>query len=385
MSSIVEVFPTITKTTILEIPMRQPLLGRIRSFGGRVAREAIAHYQSKTMAGSPTVAILLNGRYGSNLLRGMQVAEELRGIGWRAVIVPGNLRLDQRSRVLRSLAPDVLIIKGSRHALNRRELFDGYPYVVDLDDADFYDPAHTEVLADLARGSSGFIAGSRFIKDWATQFCDDAEIIWTGTRPSVSNHTSHIEREPILTWAQLEPVAYGFERAFVTEVLDRVLEHLPRLRLRLYGRKPGEDVSALTGLLRPEIDLEWRPLMPYDDFLRSLRETAIGLSPVIIENDFSRGKSFGKVLGYLDAKVPVICSDEVDHGLFFRPETGIVSNDPNVWADGIVSLLSDPVRRQVMADAAYEDFLRQLSNRAAVSRTADYLHHVIAKSYVCMH
>jgi hypothetical protein len=283
-------------------------------------------------------------------------------------------------RVLRSIAPDVLLVKGSRHPLNRREYFEDYPYVVDLDDADFYDPAHTKILTDLARGSSGFIAGSSFIRDWATQFCDNAEVIWTGTRPSAGWHTPHAKREPILTWAQSAPVSYGSERAFIAEVLERVLEHIPRLRLRLYGRKPGEDSSALTGLLRPEIDLEWLPLMPYDDFLRSLRETAVGLSPVMIKNKFSRGKSFGKVLGYLDAKVPVICSDEVDHSLFFTPETGIVSNDPDIWADSVVTLLNDPTKRQVLSDAAYEIFLHHLSNKAAVSRTSHYLHHIIATS-----
>lgn len=359
--------------------MGQSPLGLFRSFGGRIAREAIAHYQSKTILGSPAVAILLSARDGSNFLRGIQIAEGLRGLGWRAVLVPEHLRIHQRVRVLRSIAPDILIVKGSRHPLNRRRLLDGYRYVVDLDDADFYDPAHSEILTDLARGSSGFIAGSHFIKDWATQFCDNAEVIWTGTHPSTGDHIPHTEREPILTWAQSDPVAYRLERYFVAEVLNCVLEYLPRLKLRLYGRKPGEDISALASLLRPEIDLEWLPLMPYEDFLRSLRETAVGLSPVIIENKYSRGKSFGKVLGYLDAKVPVICSDEVDHRLFFRTKTGIVSNDLNIWVDGIVSLLKNPVQRQTISDTAYEDFLKKLTNKAAATRTADYIKHVISR------
>jgi hypothetical protein len=280
-------------------------------------------------------------------------------------------------RVLRLIAPDLLLVKGSRHPLNRREYLEDYPYVVDLDDADFYDPAHTKILTDLASGSSGFIAGSRFIRDWAIRFCDNAEVIWTGTRPSAGRHTPHAKREPILTWAQSDPVSYASERAFVAEVIERVLAHIPRVRLRLYGRKSGDDISALTGLLRPEIDLEWLPLMSYDDFLQSLREAAIGLSPVIIENKFSRGKSFGKVLGYLDAKVPVICSDEVDHGLFFRPETGIVSNDPDAWADAIVMFLNDPTQRQVTADNAYNDFVSNLSSSATTCQTSEYLRRII--------
>ena len=223
--------------------MVQVTLGDARRFAGRVVREAIAHYEGRTMRGSPAVAILLNGRSGSNILRGVQVAEGLRKLGWRAVIVPEHLRLGQRRRVLRSIAPDVLLVKGSRHPLNRRDLLAGYPYVVDLDDADFLDPAHSEVLADLARGAAGFIAGSRFIRDWAKEFCDDVEIIWTGSHPSAAGNVAHDRRAPVLTWAQSDPLAYRSELSFVADVVDRVLRQRSRLRLRLYGRKPGEYVE----------------------------------------------------------------------------------------------------------------------------------------------
>ncbi|MEY8842268.1 hypothetical protein AB9K41_24835, partial [Cribrihabitans sp. XS_ASV171] len=59
--------------------------------------------------------------------------------------------------------------------------------------------------------------------------------------------------------------------------------------------------------------MELKPFMSYDEFLASLRDVAVGLSPVHPDSDFSKGKSFGKILAYLDAKVPVICSEAVDH------------------------------------------------------------------------
>jgi glycosyltransferase involved in cell wall biosynthesis len=91
----------------------------------------------------------------------------------------------------------------------------------------------------------------------------------------------------------------------------------------------------------------------------------VGLSPICTGSPFSRGKSFGKVLAYLDRGVPVVASDEADHALFFTRDTGILSNDPTVWADEIVRLLADPGARQAMADAGARALRERLSVEAA--------------------
>ena len=79
------------------------------------------------------------------------------------------------------------------------------------------------------------------------------------------------------------------------------------------------------------------------------------------QSPFSRGKSFGKILGYLDAKTPAICSDEVDHALFFDAGQGIVSNDVNVWEAAICDWIAAPHLRQGIADNAFKAFEDRLS------------------------
>ena len=95
---------------------------------------------------------------------------------------------------------------------------------------------------------------------------------------------------------------------------------------------------------------------------------AVGLSPIVPGSVFSRGKSFGKILGYLDAGVPVICSDEADHALFFRDGTGVVSNDPVRWRAEIARLLADPAARQDMAGRARAELCRRLTLAEAARR-----------------
>ena len=107
---------------------------------------------------------------------------------------------------------------------------------------------------------------------------------------------------------------------------------------------------------------------------------ALGLAPLCPESPFSRGKSFGKVLAYLDARVPVIASDAGEHRAFFTERTGVVSNDRDHWVSAACHLLSDGERRGEMAGAAFEAYRRQLSISAAARRLDRILGRLIAQN-----
>jgi glycosyltransferase involved in cell wall biosynthesis len=92
-----------------------------------------------------------------------------------------------------------------------------------------------------------------------------------------------------------------------------------------------------------------------------------------MESPFSRGKSFGKVLAYLDARVPVIASAAGEHGAFFTPQTGVVSNDTALWIDAACRLLNDGASREQQAAAAFDAYRQQLSTEAATKRLAHIL------------
>lgn len=355
----------------------KPMVHNIKSFLGRVVREAV-FYPQIFGPGRRVMFFPSSGREQSGLLRVYNISDHLNAAGWRSVVVPKHLSLAQRKRLLRFFQPDVVVIQMCRHKLNRIEHFQGQRVVMDIDDADFFDPALTAVMEAAAGGSMGVICGSRFIRDWARQFNRNTEVVWTGTPISHGPWPAHADRMKIVTWAQSDPLAYPKEFAFVTRLLTSTRPEVGPFTLRLYGWHAPHDHPSLLPFRDAGIALELRGTLPYDEFVMSLREVAVGLSPVMSQSEFSLGKSFGKVLGYLDAKVPVICSDKADHSEFFTAETGIVSNDLSVWRAALQMLLTDHTRRQSMADAAHAEFCQRLSTRVAAERVDAFLRKSIA-------
>ncbi len=102
--------------------------------------------------------------------------------------------------------------------------------------------------------------------------------------------------------------------------------------------------------------------MPYDEYLDRVRSASVGLQPVCIDSDFSRGKSFGKILAYLAGDVPVVASRAVDHPYFFRShDNGMLVDSDAEWVEAIVSILEDRSLRARLSKAAYADFEQRLT------------------------
>jgi glycosyltransferase involved in cell wall biosynthesis len=330
--------------------------------------------------GRPRVAFLpARGREMSSLLRIYRIAERLPGLGWSVIVLPPTLSLAQRHRLLRRFGPDVIVMQGARHALNRPALYPGYHIVYDMDDADFHLPHLAGLVAEAMTGVALVLAGSRYVADWCRARGAPARVVWTGTPRSPSDPRPQHGRPLVVAWAQSAPVDYVEERAFVLDVMRRVAARRPGVRLRLFGRRPEDDAALFSPFAAAGVAVEWLPMMPYDRFLGALDDVAVGLSPICPRNPFSRGKSFGKVLAYLDRGVPVVASDEADHGLFFTPDTGVLSSDPGVWAAEVDRLLDDAEARQAMADAALAAFRDRLTTDAAAREVDAALRNLLAE------
>jgi hypothetical protein len=314
----------------------------------------------------------------SSLLRIYNVAASLDRLGWSVVVLPATLTLEQRHRLLARFAPDVVVMQGARHALNRPALYPGFRIAYDMDDADFHLPHLAGAVTEAMGCVDLVLAGSRYVADWCRAQGAVARVIWTGTPASHHRPPPQAGRPPVITWAQSAPVDYAEERAFVAEVMRRVAARRSGVRLRLFGRRPGDGAGILAPFEAAGVRVEWLPMMPYAGFLRALDDAAVGLSPICPETPFSRGKSFGKVLAYLDRGVPVVASDAADHGLFFTPGSGVLSNDPDVWAEAILRLLDDAEARQAMADAGGRAFRARLSTAAAAARVDAVLRALLA-------
>lgn len=348
---------------------------RLKSYVGHRVRELALYPQIMARSGSPKVLFFpWSGPEGFSLLRVYNIAEGLAAKGWKTLVVPKQLELSQRARVVRLFDPDILVFQKCRHPLNDADHAFGKPFVLDLDDADWFDDALHDRMVRTVSVARGVIAGSDFVADWCGQYNPDTTVIWTGApvTDAGEHHTDHADRAPILTWAQADPLGYMAELELVRDFLRRLREAGAEFTFRLYGVQSDKYAEEL----RRQFDmgpLELVPPLSYDRFCRSLQEVAIGLSPIIPQSDFSRGKSFGKILAYLDAKVPVISSDEADHARFFEGDAGLVSNDLDQWVSYARDLLSDPVRRERVAGNAFRLFRQKLSLSTATNHVADFL------------
>lgn len=366
------------------------LAGKIGNGLARLRDEASLHRRGLAHARSsghrPRVLFFPSaGPEGASLLRGYNMAEELAGRGWLSASVSPLIGRRGRQRVIALFRPDLLVFQQCRHALNGPEAAFGVPFVLDTDDADFYltIPGLPERLERTSRNAAGVIAGSRFLRDWHAGRCPRTTVIWTGSPVSAGPRTPHLQRAadgpPVLVWAQAKPLAYEQELAFVARLAAQLVDAGLAFTLRFHGVDAEAEATALRQMMPAGLSVQTLPTLPYGDFLRSLDDAAVGLSPIVASSPFSRGKSFGKILGYLDAKVPVIASDEADHRLFFDGRNGVATNDPGAWIAAASRLLRDPAMRQQMADAAFADFQRRLSLAAAADRTDAFLRMLIAR------
>ncbi len=339
----------------------------------QVVRELPVHMDRLRQTGGARVAVFLPayGPSGAALLRIFLVAKALRTKGWQTLIVPPTLDLSQRQRILKRTSPDIVVMQGARHALNRPELYPGQPIFYDLDDADFHlDHLEAPVSAAMPQVKA-VIAGSAYIEEWCRGAgAATTHVVWTGTPPTSRTWRPQSARLDLIAWSQTRPMTYVHEADLVRRTVAQIGAERP-VTLRLYDRQPGDDPSFAASFEAPGVNVEWRETCDYVDYLSSFDDVAIGLAPLCPDAPFSRGKSFGKVLAYLDARVPVIASDACEHGAFFDETTGVITNDTELWVSRGLELLADANARQAMADAAYTRFVDQLTVTAAATRLDD--------------
>ena len=349
---------------------------------GALAREAIVHARS-VVQGTARPAVLFFPSQGLDdgaaRLRAYNIAERLRGYGWRSLTCPKHLNLAARQRVIARFRPNIIVMQTARHPLNRPDLYPNVPCVMDLDDADYIDPVSAAPLADALERSAGVIAGSRAVAEYCRTKNSRVRVVWTGTPPSNPGPPPQTGRQRLITWAASSPVGSAGETAFVRSVLEHLVSKNCQFKFRMYcddGTPEFQDYIAK--LVPPGIVTESLPYLYYPKFLQSLDTVAVGLAPLVNTSGFSGGKSFGKVLAYVDRGIPVVTHPVVDHPLFFRNGVnGFMLETAAEWADAIVQLLDDAELRERLSEAARNDFLRRLTAEASTSLVNEFLKDVL--------
>jgi hypothetical protein len=297
-------------------------------------------------------------------LRAWLIAPELERLGWRVVLVPEPLSLSQRQRILRLEHPDVVLLQQTRNPLNQPHLYPSFPCVLDADDADYLDPKHHERIVRCAEDAAAVIGGSRFVAQCLGRHNAVSHVLWTCTpKPERPPAIPPDQRAAVVAWAHASPLAYPHEAEFIQRVMVEVCRRTP-CTFWLFGTTEAEAQTWFAPVREAGGTCVAIAPMAYDAYLAKVAEAGVGLQPVSLHNEFSQGKSFGKLLAYLAGQVAVVASDAVDHPVFFRPwENGvIVADEVPAWTDAIVRLLEDPALRTRVALAGWSDFHDRLTS-----------------------
>lgn len=164
-------------------------------------------------------------------------------------------------------------------------------------------------------------------------------------------HFGAFEKNRMIDIAYLGSVTHGADRAFVFDVMARLLESHPRIRFTLVSAKPlgnALDRHARVRRLRP---LPW---FLYRRFMR-FRRYHLALYPML-DTPFNQGRSLNKLIEHAIVGAPGIYSrgweyaDRVVDG-----KTGLLAeNSVDAWVAAVESALADPRRLRAMQGAARE-------------------------------
>ncbi|WP_460166652.1 glycosyltransferase [Thermostilla marina] len=312
-------------------------------------------------------------------LRGYNVAKALRRYGYATLVTNHVLQTSQKALIARLFRAHLIYMQKARHSTHSPRLFPSYRCILDIDDADWVIPRWSQRTNATARASFGIIAGSQFVADWAEQHCSRVEIIWTGCPPSVPKPSVQLGRPYTLLYASSNPTAYPDNLTCVLECFRTVRSVYPDSRLLIMGVRDSSQRDLLqafaeqAGICSSTVELA--PFLDFDAATRLASTTTVGLAPLeSLLTPFERGKSFGKVLLYLAAGLPVVASAHTEYVRFFRHrDNGCIASGSQAFAQEVLWLLSDSNHWKHVARNARASFMRHLSLDAVARRYAEIL------------
>lgn len=365
--------------------MKPPDLSRLKKIIGNSGREILLHVERfrSRKTGKTIVMFPWQSELGSSSSRervyGMAV--RLRQQGWRVIVVPHQLSLAQRRRILRLENPDMLLIQTSRHELNRPALYQARNMVFDIDDADFENPAARQSVIDCCTGSSMVICGSTYIRNFCHQHNEQTCVIWTGMENQHAGYPLPSTRRNIVAWGTSNSLAYAAEREFVGRV-TRILSQRLEFELWLYGASEHPDLLDFKSRMQDMgVPCQLIPPMSFAAYHQSLESCAVGLHPISVENSFSRGKSFGKLNSYIQRGVPIVTQRALDYPEFFSDgHSAMLADGEEDWANRIEALLQQRLLRDALASQAFSYFLQELDTPVVAKKVARILDACLANA-----
>ena len=343
---------------------------------GNIVREALLYLEilRSRKANKSIVMFPWQSELGSSSSRERvyRIAEHLKSQGWRVIIVPHQLNLTQRQRILRIENPDILLVQTVRHPLNRPALYQAKNIVFDIDDADFENPEARQDVIDCCTGSSMVTCGSKYIRDFCQKYNKNTFVVWTGMENQSAKYSPASTRSNIVAWGTSNSLAYSQEREFVGRVAKILSSHV-KFELWVYGANNHPDLQEFKSQME-DIGVKCKliPSMSFIEYHKSLESCAVGLHPISLENSFSKGKSFGKLNSYIQRGVPIVTQRALDYPDFFIDNhSAMLAKSEEEWAEKIEALLENPALRDQLAANAFASFLKELDTPVVAKKLND--------------
>ena len=316
---------------------------------------------------------------GSGYLRGVLVAEHMAAhLGWTTRVLDVHEARDAArfEAAFREFEPDVVVLQRAFEAHQHPERLRPAIVIVDLDDALFLRDDLRPQMESAVAAAHAFIGGNRYVAEWGRRCNDNVQVIHTcGPPREMRSALRPRDRERIVAWPHSAPFDYPEELELVAQVLIELRKRCA-FTFRLYGAdfSYGDHLSRkqpwLARVQAEGVTVAQVPSMPYAQYLASLEDVAVGMQP--IASEWSKGKSFGKLLACMSSEAAVVCSDAADHALVFDGSNGILARGVDEWLAGIARYLEMPDERARATGLAYQAYSERLTTPVA-ARALDAL------------
>ncbi len=284
-------------------------------------------------------------------------------------------------RLLSLERPGIIYIQNARNERNQPKLYRHIaPCVFDFDDADYEASDTRERYENAVRDAAAVTVGSHLLADWVRPLNSNVHVVWTShPAPPPQPKISQSQRGPVIGWAQNGWAMYLKERSMVREIVLRAHELAP-CRFHLFAVKDEKAAEEFVAPLRGAgVACEFVPYLHNDEFLSRLERVAVGLHVLDATDDYSRAKSFGKLLSYSAARVAIIASNNLETPrAFTHGENAMLCNSTQEMAIAAASLLKDAKRREQLGDAAYRNLNERFSPDAVCRKIDEIFRGVMA-------
>ena len=240
----------------------------------------------------------------------------------------------------------------------------------DVDDADICDPRTRDAAIECGSESQAIIVSNQFLYSLFSQYNQNTHSLDKHLPvPTTPKRSSPRSQEPVVVWAQLDATSWLYESEFVRDVVGKLRSRGP-VRFLLIGEG---NRAAANQYVQPlsNLGVECRVLgrLRYRQYISALSQGAVGLNPSTDQDSYSRGRSSGKVLGYMLARVPIVTANNSDYSQFFvHGINALVAKeaDTDTWVEYCRELLEDESLRERLTDSAVEKLQDCLSTTRAV-------------------